>query len=55
MNENMNENMPVFDWENAVEYIANRCELDKRTVEKVLLLEEEYMRNVGIISEDDEE
>lgn len=51
----MNENMPVFDWENAVEYIANRCELDKSTVEKVLLLEEEYMRNVGIISEDDEE
>lgn len=48
----MSENMPVYDWEDAVEYIVKRCELNKDTVEKVLLFEEEYMRSVGIISED---
>lgn len=46
----MNENAPVFDWEDAVNFIAERCEVDRNTVEKVLELEEEYMCNVGIIT-----
>lgn len=46
----MNENAPVFDWEDAVNFITERCEVDRDTVEKVLELEEEYMRNVGIIT-----
>lgn len=47
----MNENTPVFDWEDAVNFITDRCEVDKNIVEKVLELEEEYMRNIGIIAE----
>lgn len=54
MNEKINENMPVYDWNNAVDYITERCGLEKNAVEEVLLLEEDYMRSVGIISEEDE-
>lgn len=46
----MNENAPVFDWEEAVNFITEKCEVDKDIVEKVLELEEEYMRSVGIIT-----
>lgn len=46
----MNENALVFDWEDSVNFIAERCEVNKDIVEKVLELEEEYMRSVGIIT-----
>lgn len=55
MNENANENMPVYDWDNAVIYITERCGLERNEVEEVLLLEEDYMRSVGIILESDGE
>lgn len=46
----MNENAPVFNWDDAVNFIIEKCEVDKDIVEKVLELEEEYMRSVGIIT-----
>lgn len=49
----MADEMLVFDWEDAVNFIAERCEIDKETIEKVLSLEEDYMRSVGIIDEDE--
>ena len=45
----MNENTPVYEWEDAINFIAERCDSDKETIEKVLILEEDYMRSVGII------
>lgn len=45
----MNENTPVYEWEDAINFIAERCDIDKETIEKVLILEEDYMRSVGII------
>lgn len=47
--------MPVYDWDNAVDYITERCDLEKKAVEEVLLLEEDYMCSVGIISVDNED
>jgi hypothetical protein len=45
----MNENIPVYDWNDAINFIAERCNIDKETIENVLLLEEDYMRTIGII------
>lgn len=45
----MNEKIPVFDWEDAVNFIAERCNVEKDIIENILELEEEYMRSVGII------
>lgn len=47
----MNENTPVFNWEAAVDFIAERCEFSKDIIENILELEEEYMQSVGIIVE----
>lgn len=47
----MNENTPVFNWDDAVNFITEKCEVGKDIVEKVLELEEAYMRKVGIIAE----
>lgn len=46
----MNENTPVFNWDDAVNFITEKCEVGKNIVEKVLELEEEYMQSVGIIT-----
>lgn len=46
----MNENTPVFNWDDAVNFITEKCEVGKDIVEKVLELEEEYMQSVGIIT-----
>lgn len=46
----MNENTPVYTWEDAVDFIKERCDIDKGSIEKVLELEEDYMRSVGIIT-----
>ena len=50
----MNGNTPVYEWEDAINYIAERCDVDKETIEKVLLLEEDYMRTIGIIVDEEE-
>lgn len=42
-------------WEDAVKYIMDRCDLDRETVEKVLEIEEDYMRSVGLIEDEDKE
>lgn len=47
----MNENMPVYNWDDAVEYILSRSDFEKDIVEKVLELEEEYMRSISIIED----
>ena len=49
----MNDNTPVYEWEDAINYIAERCDVDKETIEKVLLLEEDYMRTIGIIVDEE--
>ncbi len=40
---------PVYEFEDAINFIAERCDVDKDIIEKVLLLEEDYMRSIGII------
>lgn len=47
----MNENVPVYNWEEAVNFIASRCGIEKDTVEQVLESEEDYMRSIGVIVE----
>lgn len=47
----MNENTPVYDWDDAINFITERCDIDKETIEKILILEEDYMRSIGIIVE----
>ena len=43
------DNLPVYNWDDAINFIAARCEFDKKTIDEVLLLEEDYMRSIGII------
>lgn len=50
----MENNMPVWEWEDAVSFIAERCNIDRDTIEKVLELELDYERSVGIIDESEE-
>lgn len=50
----MNDNTPVYEWEDAINYIAERCDVDKEIIEKVLSLEEDYMRTIGIIVDEEE-
>lgn len=45
----MEENTPIYSWDDAINFIVERCKVDKDTIEKVLNLEEDYMRSVGII------
>lgn len=40
---------PVYDWDDAVNFIAARCNHDKKTIDEILLIEEDYMRSIGII------
>lgn len=46
------DNMPVYDFEDAVNFISEKCDIDKDIIEKVLLLEEDYMRSIGIITDE---
>ena len=50
----MNGNTPVYEWEDAINFIAGRCDINKETIEKVLSLEEDYMRTIGIIVDEEE-
>ena len=49
----MNNNTPVYDYEDAINFIAEKCDIDKDTIEKILMLEEDYMRSIGIISNEE--
>lgn len=40
--------MPVYEYEDAINFIAERCDIGKNIIERVLLLEEDYMRSIGI-------
>ena len=48
----MENNAPMYYVEDAIEFIRSRSGLDHDTVERVLELEEEYMRSIGIIIEE---
>ena len=45
----MDDNALVYEWEDAVNFIAERSNIDKETIEKILELEEDYMRSIGVI------
>lgn len=45
----MNDNTPVYNWEDAVKFVQERCNLSEDVITKVLELEEEYMKSVGIM------
>lgn len=42
----MNENTPVYDWDDAINFIAERCDIDKETIEKILILVAKNVNNV---------
>lgn len=46
------DNTPVYEFEDAINFIAEKCDVAKDIIEKVLLLEEDYMRNIGIIADE---
>lgn len=50
----MDNNTPVYDYDEAIIFIAERCDINKDIIEKVLTLEEDYMRSIGIISDEDQ-
>ena len=43
---------PIYVFEDAVNFIAERCNTDRETIEKILMLEDDYMRSDGIIIEE---
>lgn len=43
------DNTPVYDYDEAVKFISERCDVDKNVIDKILMLEEDYMRSIGII------
>ena len=45
-------NTPVYEFEDALNFIAERSDIGKDIFEKILLLEELYMRSIGIIVDD---
>ena len=40
---------PIYEYEDAINFISEKCDVGKDIIEKVLLLEEDYMRSIGII------
>lgn len=46
----MNE-IPVYDIDDAIDFISLRSNIPVEVIEQVLLLDEDYMRSVGIIQE----
>ena len=51
----MNDSTPVYNWEDAIKFIHERCNLSEDIIIEVLELEEEYMKSVGIIVEEEME
>ena len=44
---------PVYDYEDAINFIGERSNISRDIIEKVLMLEEDYMRSIGIISNEE--
>ena len=51
----MNNNTPVYDYEDAINFISEKCDISRDTIEKILMLEEDYMRSIGIIVDEKEQ
>lgn len=47
------DNISVYDFEEAVKFIGVRSNISKEIIEKVLMLEEDYMRSIGVISDEE--
>jgi len=43
------DNTPVCKYENVINFIAERYDIDKDIIEKVLMLEEDYICSIGIV------
>lgn len=43
------DNTPVYNYDEAVKFISERCEIERNIIDKILMLEEDYMRSIGII------
>lgn len=43
------DNTLVYDYDEAVKFISERCEIERNIIDKILMLEEDYMRSIGII------
>lgn len=46
------DNTPVYDYDEAVKFISERCEIERNIIDKILMLEEDYMRSIGIICDE---
>ena len=46
------EQTPIYDFDEAVNFIEDRCDIGRDIIECVLKLEEDYMRSIGIINEE---
>lgn len=49
----MDNNTSVYDYEDAINFILERCNVSRDTIENILMLEEDYMRSIGIISDEE--
>lgn len=49
----MDNNTPVYDFEDAINFISERYDTSKEIIETILMLEEDYMRSIGIISDEE--
>ena len=50
---NENNDYPVLDFEDCINYIVDKTKLDREIIESVLNAETEFMEKVGIIVTDD--
>lgn len=42
---------PILDYEKLIDFIAEYCDIEKCDIERVIDLETEYMRLIGIITD----
>lgn len=49
----MDNNTPVYDFDDAVNFIAERCNVNIGDIENVLTLEYDYMCSIAIISDEE--
>lgn len=50
----MDNNIPVYELEDAINFITEKSDIEKDTIKKVLELEEEYLKSIGVIVEEEE-
>lgn len=43
------DNTLVYDFDEAVKFISERCEIERNIIDKILMLEEGSIRSIGII------